>query len=228
MPDIKHFNPDVVLDDAIQIFWRQGLPTTGIQALVTATGVSRSSLYATFGNKDGLYTAALGRYIDQHSVPAFAQLSSAGSGLTAIEEFFGGLIDVRCSGPVAGWGCMVTNAYAGPECADPGIRTLLEEHHSTLQSAMRTALATAAGLGQLQPSTDLDDAAAVLATLAYGVNLRSRAGADARSLTDTVTAALGPLRAHPAPSPLERSPSLLEHSPPPQEQPPSPQEQPPQ
>lgn len=41
MPDIKHFNPDIVLDDAIQVFWRQGLPTTGIQALVTATGVSR-------------------------------------------------------------------------------------------------------------------------------------------------------------------------------------------
>ncbi|MGG7572403.1 TetR/AcrR family transcriptional regulator [Streptomyces sirii] len=199
MPDIKHFNPDIVLDDALQIFWRQGLPTTGIQALVTATGVSRSSLYATFGNKDGLYAAALGRYIEQHSTPAFARLSSAGSGLTAVEEFFSGLIGIRCAGPVAGWGCMVTNAYAGPECADPDIRGLLEEHHGALRSAMRSALESAAELDQLQPSTDLDDAAAVLATLAYGVNLRSRAGADARSLTDTVSAALAPLRARPSP-----------------------------
>ncbi|MFC9235750.1 TetR/AcrR family transcriptional regulator [Streptomyces decoyicus] len=199
MPDIKHFNPDIVLDDAIQIFWRQGLPTTGIQALVTATGVSRSSLYATFGSKDGLYAAALDRYIAQHSTPAFAQLSSASTGLTAIEEFFSGLIEVRCSGPVAGWGCMVTNAYAGPECGDPGIRTLLEEHHTTLEAAMRAALATAHDLGQLHPDGDLDASAAVLATLAYGVNLRSRAGADAQALTDTVNAALAPLRAHPSP-----------------------------
>ncbi|MET7798686.1 TetR/AcrR family transcriptional regulator [Streptomyces decoyicus] len=199
MPDIKHFNPDIVLDDVIQVFWRQGLPTTGIQALVTATGVSRSSLYATFGSKDGLYAAALGRYIAQHSTPAFAQLSSASSGLTAIEEFFSGLIEVRCSGPVAGWGCMVTNAYAGPECGDPGIRTLLEEHHTTLEAAMRAALATADGLGQLHADGDLDASAAVLATLAYGVNLRSRAGADAQALTDTVNAALAPLRAHPSP-----------------------------
>ncbi|MFB6440924.1 TetR/AcrR family transcriptional regulator [Streptomyces sp. NPDC056411] len=199
MPDIKHFNPDLVLDDAIEVFWRQGLPTTGIQALVTATGISRSSLYATFGNKDGLYTAALARYIAQHSVPAFARLASADSGLTAIEEFFGGLIEVRCTGPVAGWGCMVTNAHAGPECAAPDVRTLLEDHHAALQAALRSALATAADLGHLHPSTDLDQAAAVLATLAYGVNLRSRAGADARSLTDTVTAALAPLRALPTP-----------------------------
>ncbi|MFC9229585.1 TetR/AcrR family transcriptional regulator [Streptomyces decoyicus] len=199
MPDIKHFNPDIVLDDAIQVFWRQGLPTTGIQALVTATGVSRSSLYATFGSKDGLYAAALDRYIAQHSTPAFAQLSSASSGLTAIEEFFSGLIEVRCSGPVAGWGCMVTNAYAGPECGDPGIRTLLEEHHTTLEAAMRAALATAHDLGQLHADSDLEASAAVLATLAYGVNLRSRAGADAQALTDTVNAALAPLRAHPSP-----------------------------
>ncbi|MFJ5803072.1 TetR/AcrR family transcriptional regulator [Streptomyces decoyicus] len=199
MPDIKHFNPDIVLDDAIQVFWRQGLPTTGIQALVTATGVSRSSLYATFGSKDGLYAAALDRYIAQHSTPAFAQLSSASSGLTAIEEFFSGLIEVRCSGPVAGWGCMVTNAYAGPECGDPGIRTLLEEHHTTLEAAMRAALTTAHDLGQLQEDGDLDAAAAVLATLAYGVNLRSRAGADAQALTDTVNAALAPLRTRPSP-----------------------------
>ncbi|MFF4950482.1 TetR/AcrR family transcriptional regulator [Streptomyces chattanoogensis] len=200
-PDIKHFNPDVVLDDAVRVFWRQGMPATGIQALVSATGLSRSSLYATFGNKDGLYAAALGRYIDQHSTPAFAALSAAPTGLTAIEDFFTGLIGVRCSGPVAGWGCMVTNAHAGPESADPAIRELLDAHHQTLQSAMRSALSTAAGLGQLAASVDPDAAAAVLATLAYGVNLRSRAGAAADTLRESVAGALVPLRARPAPAP---------------------------
>ncbi|MFJ6748142.1 MULTISPECIES: TetR/AcrR family transcriptional regulator [unclassified Streptomyces] len=206
MPDIKHFNPDIVLDEVVQVFWRQGMPTTGIQALVTATGVSRSSLYATFGNKEGLFTAALDRYIAQHSTPAFAALSQAPAGLTSIEEFFAGLIGIRCSGAVAGWGCMVTNAHAGPECADPAVRDMLQAHHTTLQAAMRSALATAADLHQLRPATDLDAAAAVLSTLAYGVNLRSRAGADAETLTAAVSAALAPLRAHqpPRPHPLHQ------------------------
>ncbi|MFI9050731.1 TetR/AcrR family transcriptional regulator [Streptomyces sp. NPDC053427] len=199
-PDIKHFNPDVVLDDAVRVFWRQGMPATGIQALVSATGLSRSSLYATFGNKDGLYAAALERYITQHSTPAFAALAAGPSGLTAIEEFFTGLIGVRCSGPVAGWGCMVTNAHAGPECADPAIRELLDAHHRSLQSAMRAALSTAEGLGQLAARVDLDAAAAVLATLAYGVNLRSRAGAVPDTLRESVAGALAPLRATPSPA----------------------------
>jgi TetR/AcrR family transcriptional repressor of nem operon len=201
MADIKHFNPDIVLDEVVQVFWRQGMPTTGIQALVTATGVSRSSLYATFGNKEGLYTAALDRYIARHSTPAFAALSAAPDGLTSIEEFFAGLINIRCSGDVAGWGCMVTNAHAGPECADPAVRELLQTHHTTLQAALRSALTTADELGQLRPGTDLDAAAAVLSTLAYGVNLRSRAGAGAGTLTEAVSAAIAPLRARPTPRP---------------------------
>ncbi|MFG2138933.1 TetR/AcrR family transcriptional regulator [Streptomyces sp. NPDC048650] len=200
-PDFKHFNPDVVLDDAVRVFWRQGMPATGIQALVTATGVSRSSLYATFGNKDGLYAAALDRYIAQHSTPAFAALAADPTGLTAIETFFAGLIDVRCAGPVAGWGCLVTNAHAGPESTDPDIRELLDAHHRSLEAALRSALDSAAGLGQLHPSVARDSAAAVLATLAYGVNLRSRAGAAADTLREAVAGALAPLRAHPSSTP---------------------------
>ncbi|MEV0371186.1 TetR/AcrR family transcriptional regulator [Streptomyces sp. NPDC050636] len=196
MADIKHFDPDAVLDEVVRVFWRHGMPATGIQALVTASGVSRSSLYATFGSKHGLYAAALGRYIEQHSTPAFARLAAAPSGLTAIEEFFTGLIRLRCSGGVAGWGCLVTNAHAGPECAEPDVRALLDAHHRTLQAAMHSALTTAAGLGQLRPSVDLDAAAATLAMLAYGVNLRSRAGAAAATLTDAVSATVAPLRAH--------------------------------
>ncbi|WP_281180187.1 TetR family transcriptional regulator [Actinomadura hibisca] len=39
--------------------WRQGVATTGVQDLVNATGLNRSSLYAMFGGKQELYRAAL-------------------------------------------------------------------------------------------------------------------------------------------------------------------------
>jgi AcrR family transcriptional regulator len=58
-----------VLDEAMRILWRQGEASTGIQDIVTATGISRSSLYATFGGKKQLYLAALRRYVEQRSWP---------------------------------------------------------------------------------------------------------------------------------------------------------------
>jgi AcrR family transcriptional regulator len=190
MPDIKHFDPDAALELVVRLFWRQGVASTGIQDVVTATGLNRSSLYATFGGKQDLYLAALRRYIESRSRPAFRRLAEDKRGLPAVVEFFEGLIEARCSGEHARWGCMVANAHAGAENNDPQIRSVIEEHHQQLRTALRTALATAQARDQLGPDVDLGAAADLLALLAYGVNLRSRAGADAQTLRRTVTAAL--------------------------------------
>ncbi|MFF0066432.1 TetR/AcrR family transcriptional regulator [Streptomyces sp. NPDC005279] len=189
MPDVKHFDPDTALEAVVRLFWRKGAASTGIQDIVTATGLNRSSLYATFGGKQDLYRAALRRYIEHHSQPAFGRLAADRRGLPAITEFFAELIRVRCSGEYAQWGCMVANAYAGADNDDPQIRGILERHHQQLRDAMHAALVTAGGR-KPAPGVDFGAAADVLALLAYGVNLRSRAGADAQELGKTVTAAL--------------------------------------
>ncbi|MEU6579100.1 TetR/AcrR family transcriptional regulator [Streptomyces sp. NPDC046805] len=195
MPDIKHFDPDAVLETVVRLFWRRGVASTGIQDVVTATGLNRSSLYATFGGKQELYRAALRRYLEQRSEPAFLRLAEDGRGLPAVADFFAALIEARCSGPYARWGCMVSSAHAGAESSDPDVRAALDRHHQGLREALRAALVTAEAEHQLAPGTDPDAAADLLALLAYGVNLRSRAGADARELGKTVTATLQSLSA---------------------------------
>ncbi|MFJ4791198.1 TetR/AcrR family transcriptional regulator [Streptomyces sp. NPDC088794] len=199
MPDIKHFDPDTALETAVRLFWRQGMASTGIQDVVTATGLNRSSLYATFGGKQELYRAALHRYLEQRSRPMFRRLAEDERGLPAIAEFFAGLIEARCSGEYAHWGCMVSNAHAGAENSDPEVRTVLDQHHQELRDAMHAALVTAQTQGQLTPSADPGAFADLLALLAYGVNLRSRTGADARELSRTVAAALASLGGRAAP-----------------------------
>lgn len=184
MPDVKHFDPDAVIDACERLFWARG-PHIGVNEIVAATGVSRSSLYATFGSKRGLYLASLRRYLDARSVPVFARLAATG-GAAGIHEFFSRLISTRCSGEHARWGCMVTNTHATVEPGDVEVIALLTEHHRGLCDAFRDALATA----ELRPGVDPDDAAGRLALLAYGVNLRSRAGAAEDDLRATVTAAL--------------------------------------
>jgi AcrR family transcriptional regulator len=190
MPDIKHFDPEGTLETVVRLFWRQGVASTGIQDIVTATGLNRSSLYATFGGKQELYLAALRRYLEERSQPMFRQLAEDERGLPAVAEFFGGLIKARCSGEYARWGCMVSNAHAGAENGDPEVLAILDQHHQELRDAMYAALVTAQAQGQLTPDADPGAAADLLALLAYGVNLRSRGGADAASLQSTVTAAL--------------------------------------
>jgi TetR/AcrR family transcriptional repressor of nem operon len=190
MPDIKHFDPDAALESAVRLFWRQGPAATGIQDVVNATGLSRSSLYATFGGKQDLYRAALRRYVEQRSEPGFRRLAEDPRGLPAIADFFAELIRTRCSGRFARWGCMISNAHAAGENADSHVRTVLDRHHQGLRDAMLAALTAAEGHGHLASDVDVHATADLLALLAYGVNLRSRNGADARALTRTVQATL--------------------------------------
>ncbi|WP_327588679.1 TetR/AcrR family transcriptional regulator [Nonomuraea sp. NBC_00507] len=190
MPDVKHFDPDAVLGQVERLFWQRGAASTGIAEVVAATGLSRSSLYATFGGKQQLYVKALRRYVERRSQPVFQALADDGRGLEAIEGFFDRLIEARCAGEHARWGCMVSNAHAGAEGGDPEVRDLLDQHQDRLRTAMRAAMESA----DLRPGLDLDATAEMLALLAYGVNLRSRAGADAAALRRGVCAALDSLR----------------------------------
>lgn len=199
MPDVKHFDPERVLDQVVELFWLRGAAATGIADVVAETGLSRSSLYATFGGKRELYLAALRRYVQERSQPVFDALAGDDRGLPAIVEFFDRLIRARCEGPHARWGCMVANAHAGIGFADASstaanedaeVVEVLGRHHARLTAAMRSALETARSLGRLRPGLQPRPIAEMLALLAYGVNLRSRAGASAGDLHTTVTAAL--------------------------------------
>lgn len=102
MPDVKHFDPESVLTRVELLFWRRGAAATGVQEVLTATGLSRSSLYGTFGGKDELYAAALRRYVEGRSRPMFDRLAADERGLPAVADFFRRLIDVRCDGEFAG------------------------------------------------------------------------------------------------------------------------------
>ena len=62
MPRVREFDPQTILADATQIFWRNGYADTSIEVIVSQTGVSRYGLYGTFGNEKELLIAAIRHY----------------------------------------------------------------------------------------------------------------------------------------------------------------------
>ena len=64
----REFDYDDVIDRAMDLFWQKGFCATSIQDLVEVTGVNRGSLYSVFGNKDGLFTTALRRYVERDGI----------------------------------------------------------------------------------------------------------------------------------------------------------------
>lgn len=58
-----------LLDKALDMFLEHGFEATTIEAISTALGMSRRTIYARYGDKDTLFRAALQRAIDEWIVP---------------------------------------------------------------------------------------------------------------------------------------------------------------
>jgi TetR/AcrR family transcriptional regulator, copper-responsive repressor len=56
------FDEVAVIAAAIEVFWRNGYAAAAISDLTEATGLSRSSLYQRFHDKDGIFQEALQAY----------------------------------------------------------------------------------------------------------------------------------------------------------------------
>jgi TetR/AcrR family transcriptional repressor of nem operon len=62
MPKKKQFDETEVLVKARELFSEKGYNGTSMDDLVQATGLSRSSIYDTFGDKHGLFLKSLNQY----------------------------------------------------------------------------------------------------------------------------------------------------------------------
>ena len=63
----RAFDKDEVLDRAMDLFWRKGYEGASLSDLTKAMGINPPSLYAAFGNKEGLLKAVLDRYLEQRA-----------------------------------------------------------------------------------------------------------------------------------------------------------------
>ncbi|AGZ41161.1 TetR/AcrR family transcriptional regulator [Actinoplanes friuliensis] len=60
----RAFDADEALERAVQVFWAQGYEGASLDDLTDAMGITRTSMYRAFGNKESLFRQALARYTE--------------------------------------------------------------------------------------------------------------------------------------------------------------------
>ena len=58
----RKFDSDVALAAAMRVFWRHGYAGASVGTLLDAMGISRATLYASFGDKEGLFRKVMDLY----------------------------------------------------------------------------------------------------------------------------------------------------------------------
>lgn len=102
----RKFDENLALNQAMNLFWKQGFERTSMADLVKATRLRPGSLYAAFENKQVLFLLTLDRYCDQLRDALESVLSASKPARASLEDFYGFLLEVCLTTPE---GCFLVN-----------------------------------------------------------------------------------------------------------------------
>lgn len=109
MARTKVFDEQEILDKAMKLFWEKGYNATSAQDLVESLGISRSSLYDTFGDKHSLFVKALQQYRKERVDPVLEGADKTND----FERFIASIFDAvkeEALSPNSSKGCFMVNS----------------------------------------------------------------------------------------------------------------------
>lgn len=167
MARLKEFDPDAVLERALNLFWAKGYEATSMADLVEHLGIGRASLYATYGNKRDLYLKALDSYSRRANGPIeiFSQPGPVLPALRRLIDYYIGL----ASRDHANRGCMIANAAVECGTTDPDVSRLVTRNWQAIEGALASALIRAQAQGELADDKDPHALAQLLLVFLQGM-----------------------------------------------------------
>jgi AcrR family transcriptional regulator len=165
------FDREAVVSAAASAFWSKGFAKTTLDDLEAATGADRSTLYNSFGGKEGLYRSAAAAYVASAEHELFEPLYRGSAGVADILDFIDRLDKMFRSGENPP-GCLIVNDMAAS--IDPEATSRYLE---LLENGLKTAIERASASGEIDPAR-VHDRCQFLTAAVIGVNLVNRNALD--------------------------------------------------
>ncbi len=181
-----------VLDRAVGVFWRHGYADASLRDLTGATGLSAASLYHRFGDKDGLFSAALAHYADHGLTARLADLANCDEPLDAIERFFAEIVGLSIDDPDR-LGCFLVNTALDGGAMSAQARALAWARLREVEAFFRERIAALAVRHDV-PTFDPVSSAESLMAIVLAIRVLARLEPERARLKRLVDHALAPLR----------------------------------
>ncbi len=144
----REIDIDVATGQAMELFWRKGFVATSMSDIYAATGLKPGNLYATFGDKDGLFRAAFEAYTKHFQ----STLPHDVDGLSAIRAWLDTQVHLAVGDPDRK-GCLIINTNLEREAHSPETQRLAAERLDDIRAFFARQVEIAESRGQL--SADL-------------------------------------------------------------------------
>lgn len=174
------------------VFWARGYRAASLDDLTDATGVKRGSLYAAFGDKQGLFLAALDRYARAGLTEMGEILGGPGSPKEAIRAWL--LRYARASSGADGErGCLLTSTALELLPRDPAAAERVARTFRRIEDLLVGTIIRGQAQGEITSRRDERALARFLLVTLEGMRVLGKTAPDERAMRDLADVALDAL-----------------------------------
>jgi len=184
----RAFDTEQALDRAMEVFWRQGYEGASLAELTAAMGITRTSMYAAFGNKEALFRQALDRYAGGPAGYVRRALEQPTARAVAEHLLEGAILTTTGRGGPAG--CLSVQGALATGAAGQAARDALITWRRKGEKALRERFVRAVAEGDLPPHADPATLARYLVTVVYGIAVEAATGTPRVALRQIIDIAL--------------------------------------
>ncbi|MFB6416453.1 MULTISPECIES: TetR/AcrR family transcriptional regulator [Bradyrhizobium] len=192
----REFDADIALDQAMEVFWRHGYEGATIAQLTEAMGINPPSLYACFGNKEGLLKAALDRYSKLRG-SWMDEVVAAATARDVAERMLMGIADKQTD-PANPPGCLLVQGGIACGSGSENVPFELAARRAENEDQLRDRFIRAKAEGDLKPSSDPAALARYVLAVSVGMGVMASSGADREALRQVASVAVQAVEAQSA------------------------------
>src|ERR1700761_1166575 len=176
----REFDADTALDQAMEVFWRHGYEGATIAELTEAMGIKPPSLYACFGNKEGLLKAALERYSKLRAA-WMEGVCAAATARDVAERMLMGIADKQTD-PANPPGCLLVQGGIACGTGSENVPFELAARRTEPEDQLRERFVRARAEGDLKENADPAALARYVSAVSVGMGVMASSGADRDAL----------------------------------------------
>lgn len=187
----RQFDEQTVITQALDVFWENGLVGTSLDALQESTGLNRSSLYATFGNKLNLFCRVLDAYssgVCKELARPFLEQKGAAALVGYLKELQAFTVSKQASK-----GCLMVNT-GFESINDESVRSRVDTHFRTLRKLITDAYLEGLEDGTVDGSLNPEQAADWLLTIVRGILVGAASNEKPEALRHSIDITIEKLR----------------------------------
>ncbi|MEV0219075.1 TetR/AcrR family transcriptional regulator [Streptomyces sp. NPDC050704] len=184
----RGFDADEALERAMRVFWEQGYEGASLTDLTNAMDITRTSMYAAFGNKDELFRKALERYTEGPASYADRALREPTARQVATAFLNGSVRATTRPGHPTGCLGVQSSLAAGAPGRDARDALIAWRNEGTLR--LRDRFQRAVDESDLPSDTDPGLLARYLMAVANGIAVQAASGATRDNLQQVADMAL--------------------------------------